>query len=161
MWAILGLAIWTMLVLGIGISISTYLTAKYGATVEIELKCKQIGRVAADLTLWGSIAIWPLSYWYFGKYAGIPTARIIFCEARVLLVRTPYRSDWDVQVAFPDYKGSHGPWSEPEIAHFLSQMIGQNDERWPFSRAAISAFFRSKEKVLEYQGHPFRPKDLG
>lgn len=45
---------------------------------------------------------------------------IIYTEADVLLSKTGFSLWQEIQAAYPNYKASLGPWSEAEVAEFLS-----------------------------------------
>jgi hypothetical protein len=78
----------------------------------------------------------------------VRTAHIIYCESRVLLDKQPYGTWRELQDAYSDYKASLGPWEEADIIAFLTDDLGADDARWPFTRHAIHAFFNSDDRVL-------------
>lgn len=75
-------------------------------------------------------------------------AYIVYCDKSMVLDKGPYATWREVQDAYPDYKTSLGPWTEVEIVDFLREDCGSDDSQWPFPANAITAFFRSDDRIL-------------
>jgi hypothetical protein len=79
----------------------------------------------------------------------VPTVRIVYLRSgAILLTKKSYRGWEKIAGDYPEYVPSVGPLAKEEVVRFFAGDLGPDDTEWPFSRAAIAAFFAADDTVL-------------